>query len=252
MQVVAERTDRAEPFQLKGGSYTLVVLKVIDPSDDRFFPQLSARVRQAPLLFRGAPLVLDFGELVSPARLDLPMLLETLRAFELSPIGAQHAPRELLESVRLAGLALIGHGRSARLETEALGVATDRGLEAERVEKPVVAEPRRERSTLLVTEPVRSGRRLYSTGDLVVLAPVSPGAELLADGHIHIYSSLRGRALAGLSGDRTARIFCQSLEAELISIAGLYRVSEDMDKKLFKKSVQIYLEEDRLRVEPLS
>jgi len=85
-----------------------------------------------------------------------------------------------------------------------------------------------------------------------VMGPVSAGAELLADGNIHVYSSLRGRALAGISGDTNARIFCHSLEAELVSIAGLYRVSEDLEKAVFKKSVHIYLDDGYLRMDPLS
>jgi septum site-determining protein MinC len=85
-----------------------------------------------------------------------------------------------------------------------------------------------------------------------VMGPVSAGAELLADGNIHVYSSLRGRALAGISGDTNARIFCHSLEAELVSIAGLYRVSEDLDASVFKKQVHIYLDDGYLRMDPLS
>ncbi|WP_207486017.1 septum site-determining protein MinC [Arenibaculum pallidiluteum] len=105
---------------------------------------------------------------------------------------------------------------------------------------------------LVVSEPIRSGRQVYAArGDLVVLGPVSPGAELLADGNIHVYGPLRGRALAGLSGDRNARIFCQSLEAEMVSIAGLYRISEDMDPAVQRKPVQIWLDEGYLRIDPL-
>ena len=90
---------------------------------------------------------------------------------------------------------------------------------------------------MIITEPVRSGRQIYAArGDLIVMGPVSAGAELLADGNIHVYSSLRGRALAGISGDTNARIFCHSLEAELVSIAGLYRVSEDLDKTVLQEA----------------
>jgi septum site-determining protein MinC len=106
---------------------------------------------------------------------------------------------------------------------------------------------------MIITEPVRSGRQIYAArGDLIVMGPVSAGAELLADGNIHVYSSLRGRALAGISGDTSARIFCHSLEAELVSIAGLYRVSEDLEKSVFKKPVHIYLDDGYLRMDPLS
>jgi septum site-determining protein MinC len=114
-------------------------------------------------------------------------------------------------------------------------------------------EPQFQKATLIVTEPVRSGRQVYAAkGDLVILGPVSAGAEVLADGNIHIYNTLRGRALAGITGDTSARIFCNSLEAELVSIAGLYRVSEDLDRNVYKKQVQIYLDDGYLRMDALA
>ena len=105
---------------------------------------------------------------------------------------------------------------------------------------------------LLVTEPVRSGQRVFADrGDLVVVAAVSSGAELIAHGNIHVYGTLRGRALAGVNGDRTARIFCSSLEAELIAIAGLYRTSDDLGPSVRKQRVQAFLRDETLCVEPL-
>jgi septum site-determining protein MinC len=105
----------------------------------------------------------------------------------------------------------------------------------------------------VITQPVRSGRQVYAhQGDLVVLATASPGAELLADGHIHVYGPLRGRALAGVSGDTRARIFCRSLEAELVSVAGYWRVRDDIPEDLIGKPVQIFLEDERVMIEPLS
>ena len=107
-------------------------------------------------------------------------------------------------------------------------------------------------ATLLITEPVRSGQRIFADrGDLIVMAPVSSGAELIAHGNIHIYGPLRGRALAGVNGDRTARIFCQNLEAELIAIAGLYRTSDDLGPALRQTRIQAFLKDDTLCVEPL-
>jgi septum site-determining protein MinC len=99
----------------------------------------------------------------------------------------------------------------------------------------------------LVTQPVRSGQQLYAAeGDLVVIAPVSRGAELLADGNIHVYGPMRGRALAGMSGDSSSRIFCRQLDADLVSIAGVYQVSEQFDPAFLGKSVQIRLDGERL------
>lgn len=107
-------------------------------------------------------------------------------------------------------------------------------------------------NTRVITEPVRSGQQIYARGgDLLVLAPVSHGAELLADGHIHVYGPLRGRALAGVTGDTEAHIFCQSLEAELVSIAGQYKISEDMENGAWEVAVDISLQGERLHIRAL-
>src|SRR6202042_2970352 len=103
--------------------------------------------------------------------------------------------------------------------------------------------------TRLITEPVRSGTQIYARGgDLVVTAAVSPGAELVADGNIHVYGALRGRALAGASGDSSARIFCTRLEAELVSIAGRYLVSEQLPPETRSFPMQIALVDDQLTI----
>lgn len=107
-------------------------------------------------------------------------------------------------------------------------------------------------NTKIIQEPVRSGQQIYArNGDLIVLAPVSHGSELLADGNIHVYGPLRGRALAGVTGDTKTHIFCKSIEAELISIAGQYKISEDIDETLWETAVDIYFEDDRLHIRPL-
>jgi septum site-determining protein MinC len=106
--------------------------------------------------------------------------------------------------------------------------------------------------TKIIYQPVRSGQQIYAKGgDLIILAAVSPGAEILADGNIHVYGALRGRALAGVRGDTRARIFCHSLEAELVSIAGHYKISEDLQKSGWKTASQIGLIEDKLTITPL-
>jgi septum site-determining protein MinC len=103
--------------------------------------------------------------------------------------------------------------------------------------------------TRLVSEPVRSGTQIYARGsDLIVTAAVSPGAELVADGNIHVYGALRGRALAGASGDASARIFCTRLEAELVSIAGRYLVSEQLPAGVQSTPVQVALVDDQLTI----
>ena len=122
----------------------------------------------------------------------------------------------------------------------------------------VVVEPKKPekppepaiKPTKIITSPVRGGQTVYAEGcDLVVIASVSPGAELMADGNIHVYGPMRGRALAGHKGNTKARIFCQQLSAELVSIAGKYRVSEDLRRDpLWGTGVQISMSSDMLNI----
>lgn len=104
----------------------------------------------------------------------------------------------------------------------------------------------------LVTRPVRSGQQLYARdADLIIMAHVGPGAEIVADNNIHVYGPLRGRALCGVTGNSESRIFCQSLEAELVSVAGNYKVLEEIPEELFGKPAQIWFEDGRLNIDPL-
>jgi septum site-determining protein MinC len=109
--------------------------------------------------------------------------------------------------------------------------------------------------TLIIEKPVRSGQQIYASGDLVVLSPVSAGAELLAGGHIHVYGPLRGRALAGVNGNREARVFCSQFEAELISISGQYKLNCHTNQSTWAehwgKSVLIALDKDHLHIASL-
>ncbi|MDD1635418.1 MAG: septum site-determining protein MinC, partial [Methylococcaceae bacterium] len=121
---------------------------------------------------------------------------------------------------------------------------------------PPVSEPKTDTgadvtTTTLITQPIRSGQRIYSVGDLVILAQVSAGAEIMAEGNIHVYNTLRGRALAGVRGNTEARIFCFDLQAELISIAGNYKISEDLDETVRNKPVQIYLQDQALIIKDI-
>lgn len=261
-------SEREAPFQLRGNSFTMMVLKVVAPDDPSFFSQLTSKIRQAPNFFRNAPVVLDLEDLDPlPPGFDFVDFVVQLRSYNLIAVGVQGGSPELQALALEAGLPGMPAGRTVREQEPPRGEAERFGLTPGRA--PTDPMPRRspreaapsgypapvemQRTTLVVTEPVRSGRQVYAArGDLIVLGPVSPGAELLADGNIHVYGTLRGRALAGVSGDRNARIFCQSLEAELVSIAGLYRVSEDLDSTVFRKAVQVWLDDGYLRMDPIA
>jgi septum site-determining protein MinC len=231
----ADTNGALAPFQIRGSSFTLLTLKLNDPDAPGLFERLEATLSLAPGFYRSAPIVLDLSELVRARVTDLVGFCDRLRALSLSPIGFQGATAEWEHEALTAGLSVFPSGRAT--ETGAV--------------KPRSA-PLKRPSARLVTEPVRSGQQVYAAqGDLIVTAPVSRGAELLADGHIHVYGALRGRAVAGLAGDPTARIFCKKLDADLVSIAGVYLVSEQLDQDFIGKPVQISLDGDKLVFEPL-
>lgn len=241
--------ERDAPFQLRGNSFTMMVLKVVDPAAPSFFPLLGGKVRQAPNFFRHAPVVLDFQDLQGET-LDLGGFVAGLSEHHLRPVGFQGGPPAVQQAALAQGLIPMPTGRPTSLEG-----ARPETRASSPVAAPAVPAPAPEpvyRPTLIVTEPVRSGQQIYAEKtDLIVAAAVSAGAEVLADGSIHVYGPLRGRALAGISGDGNARIFCQSLEAEVISIAGLYQVSEDIAAEVRKKAVHVQLSNGYLLVQPL-
>jgi septum site-determining protein MinC len=243
------------PFQLRGGAYTLLVLRLNDPKDPTLFQLLADKIAQAPNFFRHAPVVIDLQNLSEAAPFNMAELGRRLRQHQLVPIGVQNGTEEQNRAAVNAGWSIFPEGRQAPLREPAAAPAPAAETSIQEPAAPAADEG--EGSTgspaRLLTQPVRSGRQVYAHGgDLVVMSSISPGAELLADGHIHVYGALRGRALAGVSGDATARIFCRSLEAELVSVAGFWRVREDIPEALIGKPAQVFLEGDRIAIEPLA
>ncbi len=223
------------PFQIRGTSFTLLALKVVDPRDSSFFVKLQETLSLAPGFYSKAPIILDLSLLTASAPVDMPGFCASLRDLGLVPVGIQGATAAWEEESTQAGLAVFPAGRAAEAQSV-------RGR----------AKPLPSPKARLVTDPVRSGQQIYAAdGDLIVTAAVSRGAELLAEGNIHVYGPLRGRAVAGLGGDRSVRIFCRHLDADLVSIGGFYMVSEQMDPGLIGKPVQIRLVEERLVFDPL-
>ncbi len=229
-------------FQLKGGLFTLTVIYLFNPELTVLGEQLAKLVKQTPKFFQNMPVVIDLHKLQPPsATLDFTSLIQCLREHGLIPIGVRSGNALQHEAAASIGLAIMPNTKTeatAEPATIKPTVATDAAPAA-----PAVV------LTKIITQPIRSGQQIYArNSDLVVLGPVSPGAELIADGNIHIYGALRGRALAGVSGNQSARIFCQTLEAELVSIAGHYWISEDLHNSAMKENVHIYLEKERLHV----
>ena len=251
--------DCPELFQVRGHLYNLVTLRLIEPEDHRFFPLLQNAIARAPEFFRHAPVVLDAAAVAGRPPPNMAEFARRLRQQRLVPVGVQNGDEAWTQAALNAGLGLFPAGRPAEMLRRQEAPQED-SQEARRPvapPDPVAAErPRRRRgrrkAATVVTEPVRAGQQIHARGgDLVVLAPVSPGAELLAEGHVHVYSSLRGRAHAGIGGDQDARIFCYSLHAQLVSIAGLYLVNAEIDERWLGKRVQIRCVDEAIVMEAL-
>jgi len=226
-------------FQLKGSLFTLSILQLQNNQLEELDLQLAEKIKLAPKFFQNAPVVIDCQKLnLGQYPIDFKELAALLRRHRLVPVGVRGVGESTLAEA--AGFAILS-------DTTAM-VSKNKPVEAMEVVTPA---PER-RSSRLITQPIRSGQQIYAEGgDLIVLSSVSPGAELLADGHIHVYGTLRGRALAGINGDEKARIFCQKLEAELVSIAGQYKIFEEMEVPFSAGMMQLYLDNGQLIIGPL-
>ena len=249
--------DCPELFQVRGHLYNLVTLRLIEPEDHRFFPQLQNAIARAPEFFRHAPVVLDATAVAGRPPPNMAEFARRLRQQRLVPVGVQNGDEAWTQAALNAGLGLFPPGRPAEmLRRQDTGPAGPHEA-ARPVAQPDPAVPPAPageggKVATVVTEPVRAGQQIHARGgDLVVLAPVSPGAELLAEGHVHVYSSLRGRAHAGIGGNHDARIFCYSLHAQLVSIAGLYLVNAEIDERWIGKRVQIRCVDEAIVMEAL-
>jgi septum site-determining protein MinC len=245
-------------FQIRGQLHTLLTLRLIAPNDHRFFPKLQSAISLTPVFFSNAPVVLDAAPVADQLPPNLAEFARRLRQQHLVPVGIQNGSEDWNRAAVNAGLGVLPAPSGARKQATSAQepppppsaeVAAAAGPD----QQPGPTSPRRGGGpSLLVTEPVRAGQQIYAEGgDLVVLAPVSPGAEVLADGHIHVYGPLRGRAHAGLSGDEGARVFCQSLEAQLVSIAGYYLVNDEIEARFLKQRVQARCAERSIVIERL-
>lgn len=195
--------------------------------------------------------VIDVAALDEAARaaLDWAALIDLLQSVRLNPVAVRNATPEMEAAIVAHGLSLDSEVR-ARVEAPVAAVALT-AIQAARV--AAVAPPGLAASTMIIDTPVRAGQRIYSHGDLIVTAAVNNGAEIIADGSIHVYAPLRGRALAGASGNLEARIFALDMEAELVSIAGVYRTFENgFPKELAHRPAQVRLHGDQIEVSTVS
>ncbi|HVX96031.1 MAG TPA: septum site-determining protein MinC [Polyangia bacterium] len=241
-------------FDLKGTMAPLTVLRLRATDVALVERQLRVKIAQLPQLFLDAPVLLDLGAMGdAAASLPLAELVQVLKLCKLVPVAASNVPDALRPAVVAAGLGVLQpQPQPARGADREAAVAL---AEAPAAEPPAAAAPARRVAhggPVVVTQPVRSGQVVYAqNNDLVVLAPVNPGAQVIADGHVHIYAPLRGRAGAGAQGLLGARIFCQKLEAELVAISGAYVMPDEIPADRRGKPAQVYLENGECRIAAL-
>ena len=240
-------------FELKSAALTLVAV-VLKTTDLALLSQaLDARFGDAPDLFDQDPVAIDLSQVRDASEpIDFVVLVHLLRGHKMLPIAVRSGNAQQMDDALAAGLSE-AHGSApsalpVRTYTPAdVPAAPETPASIAAIDAPVA------RSALVIDKPLRSGQRVYAKGsDLIVLAIVSYGAEVIADGNIHVYAPLRGRALAGALGDTSARIFTTCMEAQLLSIAGIYRTTDvELPAAVLGKPAQVRLDGEKLVVDAL-
>ena len=225
------------PIEFKGSSFTLSVVHLHHSHPDVVRQALQDKIDQAPDFLKNAPVVLNVASL--DGEVNWKQMLQAITSTGLRIVGVSGCKDEALKRIiARAGLPVLSEGKEQKKSSE-----------------PVTA-PALENTmakTRVVTTPVRSGQQIYARNtDLIVTNSVSAGAELVADGNIHIYGMMRGRALAGASGDRDSQIFCTSLAAELVSIAGEYWIMDQIPAEHFAKAARLSLKDGVLTIQTLN
>jgi septum site-determining protein MinC len=235
-------------FDLRSAAPTLIVVALKTTDLAALARELAARFGAATDMFDGDPVAIDLAQVSAAAdAIDFAALIALLRQYGMVPVVARGGSAEQMAAARAAGLAE-ARASTARPAAGEAGAESppEAQVEAEPVPAPAAV-------TMLVDKPLRSGQRVYAKGgDLVVLAVVSFGAEVIADGNVHVYGPLRGRAVAGALGNTEARIFTACMEAQLVSIAGLYRSGDAaVPAELRGKPAQVRLQGEKLVLEEL-
>ncbi|NUS39788.1 MAG: septum site-determining protein MinC [Lysobacter sp.] len=257
--MAATSFDYEQAGELKIGQVGIANLRVRTLDVDKLAAEMRERVARAPKLFERAAVIVDFGAL--PGTPDVATargLVEALREAGVLPVALAYGSSENEQLAIALGLPLLAKFR-AQYEPSSAAPAASAPAPARAAPEPAPAKaaaPAQRAPSgdpgLVHATPVRSGQQVYAEQrDLTVLATVGAGAEVIADGSIHIYGALRGRALAGAQGFEQARIFCREFHAELVAIAGHYKVLEDMPAAMRGKPVQIWLEKGQLQVAAL-
>lgn len=258
---------RAGAFELKSRRFSLLGLVLHSADMAELAADWAERAGQGG--FEHEPVVIDLSgvqraaaapaegqaalALDGPAPVDLRAIVALLRASQLQPVAVAGATADELALAHELGLADAADEPATERAVQAAPAETVREVVREITVEKIIEKPAAPAPTLVIDKPLRSGQQVYAKGgDLVVLAVVSHGAEVIADGSIHIYAPLRGKAIAGARGDTSARIYTQSLEAELLAIAGIYRTAENpLPADVAGKPAQVHLQGEKLLLQPL-
>jgi len=229
MDAIAKATRQS--FRMRGRSFVALALCPVVPIAG-WLEEIDVTLARSPEFFAGKPVTLD----LSP--LDL----------------SQSAIAHLIKSLEQRNIRILGiEGVDAAQLTTSMPPLLTGGRQCLLAQnEPKKPEPKPKPISLLLDSPVRSGQSIFSEGDVTVLGSVASGAEIVAGGSIHVYGALRGRAMAGSSGNATARIFCQKIEAELLAINGYYQTAEEIDVALRHRPAQARLEGTTLKITALS
>jgi len=230
------------PIEFKGSSFTLSVVHLHHSQPEVIRQALEEKINQAPAFLQNAPVVLNVSALSGDV--NWKQMQQAISATGLRIVGVSGCKDDALKKmVARAGLPVLSEGKENRKAAETLPAE----------EAVVPAIPEGVSKTRVISTPVRSGQQIYArNADLIVISSVSAGAELVADGNIHVYGMMRGRALAGASGDRDCQIFCTHLAAELVSIAGEYWIMDQIPAEFFGKAARLCLKEGSLTIQTLN
>ncbi|MDD2545227.1 MAG: septum site-determining protein MinC [Burkholderiaceae bacterium] len=242
-------------FDLKSASLPVVAVVLKTTDAEVLARELAARLADDPDFFDNDPVLIDLAQVrEAEAPLDFAALVAELRKYRTRPVAVRGGSAEQMDAAHAVGLIAAPAAPPARVEpvpaeVEVREVVRDVVHEVEVVREVPVPGP----GTVVIDKPLRSGQQVYARGgDLVVMAVVSFGAEVIADGNIHVYAPLRGRAIAGARGNTEARIFTTCMEPQLVSIAGIYRTTEvAIPADVLGKPAQVRLEGEKLLIEPL-
>ena len=273
----AMANEEAKAIEIQGVMTALHVLRVLTPEIQQIAAALDKKIAQLPSFFANAPVAIDLrhlepeGEMpkMGAGRLRLSPLVDLLKTRGLVPVAIRGGVPGRVEEARGLGLGVLEWDRASatrKSQREAAAEVITREAPPQAVvttstrapvntppPAPAPQAPAQLPEALILTQPLRSGQIVAAEGrDAIALAMVNMGAELIADGNIHVYAALRGRALAGASGNDQARIFCQRFEAELVSIAGVYLSADEIPKDKLGKQVQISLRDGSLQIVELT